>query len=107
LETIAKTGAAFPKATQALKETPKAWSPLDMVAGGAGAGMGSPTMMALATSRPVARSLLLSKAYQGLLANPKNYAPGLLESTLPLLQSDPLRRALPIAGGLLSADLSQ
>lgn len=107
LETAARVGAAFPKATQALKEAPKAWSPLDMVAGGAGVGMGSPTMVGLAAARPMARSLLLSKPYQGLLANPRSYAPGLLESALPAIDSQLVSRGLTFGGGLLGVQLGQ
>lgn len=107
LETAARVASAFPKATQALKEAPKAWSPLDMVAGGAGVGMGSPAMVGLAAARPVARSLLLSKPYQGLLANPRNYSPGLLETALPALDSQLVSRGLPFGGGLLGIQLSQ
>lgn len=107
LETAAKAGAAFPKATQSLKEAPKAWSPLDMVAGSAGMGMGSPAMVAMAAARPGVRSLLLSKGYQGLLANPQTYQRGLLEASLPALDNELVKRSLPFGGGLLGVQLSQ
>jgi hypothetical protein len=108
LKTIAEVGNAFPKATQALKESPKAVSPLDFAfGGGAGLATGNPLALATMAARPTARSLLLSKAYQGLLANPKSYSPGLLESALPALDNELVRRTLPGAGGLLGIQLSQ
>ena len=63
LRTIAETGQAFPKATQALKEAPKALSPLDMVVAGGGAASGNPLMMAW-LGRPLARNALLSGPVQ-------------------------------------------
>jgi hypothetical protein len=59
LRTIAETAQAFPKATQSLKEAPKALSPLDMVVAGGGAASGNPLMMAW-LGRPLARNALLS-----------------------------------------------
>jgi hypothetical protein len=56
LAQIAQAGSAFPKATQALKETPKAISPLDF----ATATLGAP----IALARPAARSAALSKLGQ-------------------------------------------
>lgn len=108
LKTIAEVANSFPKATQALKESPKAVSPLDFAFGG-GAGLATGNPMALATllARPAARSALLSKTYQGLLSNPQNYGAGLIESSLPALESELLRRALPVSGGLLGVQLSQ
>lgn len=63
LRTIAETAQAFPKATQALKEAPKALSPLDMVVAGGGAVSGNPLMMAW-LGRPIARNALLSGPVQ-------------------------------------------
>lgn len=107
LETVAKVSQAFPKATQALKEAPKAVSPLDFMAGLMGAGSTGPTGALAIGARPAVRSLLLSKGYQGLLGGPQSYGPGLLEQALPMLANEQMRRSLPIAGGLLSADLAQ
>lgn len=105
LRAIAEVGAAFPKATQALKEAPKAISPLDFFSGGSLAAMlGDPLALATVGLRPAARSLLLSKGYQGLLAKPASYAPGLLEQTLPALESQYISRLAP---GLLAANLAQ
>lgn len=63
LKTIAETAQAFPKSTQALKEAPKALSPLDMVVAGGGAVSGNPLMMAW-LGRPLARNALLSGPVQ-------------------------------------------
>lgn len=63
LRTIAETAGAFPKATQALKEAPKALSPLDMAVAAGGAVSGNPMMMAW-LGRPLARKALLSDPMQ-------------------------------------------
>ena len=105
LRTIAEVGAAFPKATQALKEAPKAVSPLDFAFGGGGAlATGNPLALATMAARPAARSLLLSRPYQSLLATPPSYSRGLLEASLPGLESQYLSRAMP---GLLAANFAQ
>lgn len=93
LRTIGEVAAAFPKALQSLKEAPKATSPLDWAL----AGFGNPLLLG---ARPVARSLLLSPAYQrAALAQPSG--PGAL-SQLPagLLDQDLTRRALPSLLGI-------
>lgn len=62
---LAQFGQAFPKATQALKEAPKTWSPLDMAfAGGTAIGTGNPMAALLLGARPLARSALLSGPVQ-------------------------------------------
>lgn len=100
LRTIAEFAAAFPKATQALKEAPKAWSPLDAMAGAGGIGMGSPALLAAAAGRPAARSLLLSAPYQA-AAMRGGASPGLL-TQLPaaVLDQQLIRNGMP---GLLGA----
>lgn len=107
LKTIAKAGAAFPKATQSLKEAPKAVSPLDYMAALIGTGSTGPMGAAAIAARPAVRSLVLSQPYQRLLGSPQSYGPGLLEQSLPLLQNEYVKRGLPAATGLLSANLSQ
>lgn len=107
LKTIAKAGASFPKATQSLKEAPKAVSPLDYMAALVGAGSTGPWGTVAIAARPAVRSMMLSQPYQRVLGSPQAYGPGLLEQALPTLQSDLMRRALPATGGLLSANLSQ
>jgi len=108
LRTIAEVANAFPKATQALKEAPKAISPLDFAfGGGAGVATGNPLALATMAARPASRALLLSKPYQAAFAMPQSYAPGLLESALPALENEMLRRTMPGVGGLLSANAAQ
>jgi hypothetical protein len=69
LETIAQTGMAFPKATQALKESYKAISPLDYATAAiGGTATGNPLMLATVAARPAARSLVLSRIYQSNLS---------------------------------------
>jgi hypothetical protein len=62
LKTIAQTAEAFPKATQALKESPKDLSPLDWATAGLGvAGTGGNPLAALGlVARPGVRQALLS-----------------------------------------------
>lgn len=98
LLTIAQMATAFPKATQALKETPKAFSPLDWAAaGGASMASANPLPMAAMFARPLARGYLLSQPAQraalqmpGLLGAPEEL--GLLTQaayrTAPLLATD-------------------
>lgn len=63
LRTIAETAQAFPRATQSLKEAPKALSPLDMLVAGGGAASGNPLLMTW-LARPVVRNALLSTPVQ-------------------------------------------
>ena len=107
LKTIAQAGSSFPKATQALKEAPKAVSPLDYMAALISAGSTGPMGAAAIAARPAVRSVMLSQPYQRMLGSPQSYGPGLLEQSLPLLQNGLLRRSLPATSGLLSANLSQ
>ena len=102
LLTVAQMGQAFPKATQALKEAPKAVSPLDFaVAGMTGAATANPLTLATVAARPMARSLLLSPVMQRAALQPQAFTPGMTG----LLGGEPVRQlggALG-AGGLLSA----
>jgi hypothetical protein len=62
---VAKIARAFPKATQALKEAPKAISPLDYgTAAITAAGTGNIAPLAMIGARPAIRSALLSKSVQ-------------------------------------------
>lgn len=111
LRTIAQVGQAFPKATQLLKEAPKAISPLDYATGAVTSiSTGSPSMIGALAARPAVRSLILSKPYQSTMLK-NSYVPGLLESNaLPMLASDTFGRAmvpLGITGGLLSVPANQ
>jgi hypothetical protein len=65
LKMIAQAAQAFPKATQALKESPKALSPLDYaMAVGTSAGTGNVLPLAMLGVRPAARAALLSNPGQ-------------------------------------------
>lgn len=65
LALIAQMGTAFPKATQSLKETAGAVSPLDwLFSGGAAMGGGGPAGAAMLLGRPAVRAALLSKPAQ-------------------------------------------
>ena len=67
LRTVAEVGQAFPKATQALKEAPKATSPLDWFGGtAAAAGTGNVLPLAAVAARPAVRAGLLSGPIQRL-----------------------------------------
>ena len=102
LLTVAQMGQAFPKATQALKEAPKATSPLDFAVAGMTAGAtANPLAMATVAARPVARSMLLSGPMQRAALQPQAFTPGMMG----LLGSDPLRQlgGSVGAGGLLAA----
>lgn len=106
LKTIAQMGQAFPKATQALKEAPKATSPLDWVmAMGTGAATQNPLMLATLGARPAARSLLLSQPMQRMAMQPNVMRPGMAG----LLSQEPTRMLGGPLGsaGLLSAYGSQ
>lgn len=100
LRTAAEAAMAFPKATQALKESPKATSPLDWaVAALTGTGTGNPLGLAMLGARPAVRSLLLSPMYQRAALQGQG-GPGLL-SQMPaaLLDQDLTRQMMP---GLLA-----
>ncbi len=99
LETIAQVGQAFPKATQALKEAPKAVSPLDWaLAAITGASTGNPATVAMLGARPAARALQLSGPYQRAMTT-NSYAPGLLDTVLlPNLSDDAMKLGLLGAG---------
>lgn len=84
LRTIAETATAFPQATQALKEAPKALSPLDMAVAAGGVGTGNP-MMAAWLGRPIARNMMLSGPVQARAIQPGG-AP-LTQATQRLLES--------------------
>lgn len=102
LLTVAQMGQAFPKATQALKEAPKATSPLDFAVAGMTAGAtANPLAMATVAARPVARSMLLSGPMQRAALQPQAFTPGMMG----LLGSEPLRQlgGSVGAGGLLAA----
>lgn len=100
IKTAAEAASSFPKATQALKETPKSLSPLDFAAAGgmlAGTG-GNPLAAAGLLARPGLRSALLSGPVQrNALANAGKVAgPNALAR---LLQNEPVSMPLGVLGG--------
>lgn len=111
LKDVAEFARAFPKAAQALKEAPKAVSPLDFAVGlTSTAGTGSPLALGLLGARPAARSLLLSQPMQKAAMKP-GYSPSMTSRVLPsLLDTEAFRlMAMPgmVSGGLLGANVSQ
>lgn len=64
LRLAAQTGLAFPKATQALKESPKTLSPLDWTVAGGGVLSGHPAGAIGLVARPATRAALLSSPVQ-------------------------------------------
>jgi chaperonin cofactor prefoldin len=100
---IAKTAKAFPKATQSLKEAPKAISPLDYgTAVIAAAGTGNVMPLALIGARPALRSTLLSKTVQNSAINNMAAKQSLASRILPkALDNDLVRKgAVPVGVAL-------
>lgn len=104
----ARVASAFPRATQQLKEAPKALSPLDYMGGLlTGTASGNPMLAAATFARPGVRSAILSAPYQRSLLN-QNTNPGALSTgLLDFAQSDALRRSLPGLLGFGAANASQ
>lgn len=101
LLTVAQAAQAFPKALQALKEAPKATSPLDWAVGAlGGTSTGNPLALATVAARPAVRSLLLSPAYQRAALQAQS-GPGLL-TQLPagLLDQNLTRNMMPGIWGI-------
>jgi hypothetical protein len=69
LLTIAQTGQSFPKATQALKESPKSISPLDVAFALSHAAGGKLGNLLTLGARPAARSIMLSSPMQNAALN--------------------------------------
>lgn len=81
LKTAAEFSKAFPKATQEIRDSIPATSPLDWYASvGASAASGSPLPMALAAARPTIRSMLLSDPYQAAMTQPSYNVGSLLRA---------------------------
>lgn len=111
LKDVAEFARAFPKAAQALKEAPKAVSPLDFAVGlTSTAGTGNPLALTLLGARPAARSLLLSGPVQRSALNP-GYSPSVTSRVLPsLLDTEAFKLfAMPstVSAGLLGANVGQ
>ena len=103
LLTAAKAAQGFPKATQALKEAPKALSPLDYaVAFGTGTATGNPLAAATLAARPLARNALLSSFAQSRALQQGAPAP-FSQATQAVLENrvaQMLARPVGITGGL-------
>lgn len=98
LKDVAKVATAFPKATQALKEAPKAISPLDFaVATATGASTMNPLSVLMLGARPAARTALLSSPVQRAALNPgyqasmaARFAPAAIDNQLFKLLAAPV-----------------
>lgn len=107
LKDVAKFSTAFPKATQALKETPKSVSPLDFaVAGTSAASTGNPLALALVGARPVARNALLSKFVQQAAMKP-GYKQSAMSRLAPAALDNELLRLLAAPVGMTLANGNQ
>lgn len=112
IKTAARAGQAFPKATQALKETPKSLSPLDFATAGLGlmGSGGNPLAVAGLIARPGARAALLSGPAQR-MALREAMSPQ-ANALARILQREPVALPMGVLSGLgganaLSAYLSQ
>lgn len=110
LKTIGSVAEAFPKATQALDTPYRAFSPLDLAAGGFGAGSANPLLLAAVAGRPGVRGALLSGPMQELLKRQaltgRSFTSGPILPNSPAWQRvlDEQRRALTGAGAGLLGD---
>jgi hypothetical protein len=95
LLTVAQAAQAFPKATQALKEAPKTFSPLDMAVS---AVRGDPLGLLTLGARPAARSILLSKPMQNAAVDAAQ-TPEPANALLRLLSNQDAALPLSITGG--------
>jgi hypothetical protein len=96
LQIIAQAGQAFPKATQALKETPKTFSPLDMALA---AMKNDPTALLTLGARPAARSIMLSGPVQNRMVNAMSQ-PAPANALTRILAQDYLTMPGGVAGGV-------
>jgi hypothetical protein len=95
LKTAAEAGEAFPKATQALKEAPKAVSPLDWAVGAmGGTATGNPLMLGALVARPAVRNVLLSAPLQRYAA--RDMGPSAINRLATPENALMLRRSLPV-----------
>lgn len=101
LETIARFGSAFPKATQNVEPLSGVLggTPLDWAMGaGASIGMGNPAYLAAAAARPAIRAGVLTPIGQKLLARPPSYGLPITNQALGLLQDPIVQQAIRSAG---------
>jgi hypothetical protein len=106
LRDVARFGAAFPKASQALKESPKATSPLDWGAAlAASAGTSSPLPMLMVGARPLAREAVLSGMAQR--AAMKDIGPGMVGTVAQNKLARLLAAPVGVQGGLAASELTR
>lgn len=101
LATVGQVAAAFPKATQALKEAPGALSPLDYLAGAVGGHFSLPGLAAIA-ARPAVRNVLLSSPYQSTMLTPGAGLAMPAANGLNALMQYGGQQALPVIGNALA-----
>jgi hypothetical protein len=108
IKTVAEFANAFPKATQNVKGSVTALSPLDYAAGGiSAASSGNPLALAAVAARPAVRKLLLSDFYQNRFAKLQN-DPSALQKIAPvLLDAEAVKRLTPQGLATLFAGTSQ
>lgn len=107
LKDVARFAQAFPKAAQSGVDVP-AYSVLDAAAGAGAVGTGNVPLAALPLLRPVARSAVLSPAYQRAMVNAPSYQQGLLTNAArKLVESQPYGLLSPQLGGLLAIQSAQ
>lgn len=103
LKDVAQFSTAFPKASQSLKEAPKAVSPLDFAfAGGSAVGTGNPLALLALGARPVARNVLLSGPVQKAALNP-GFSPSVASRLAPAALDNQLLRLLAAPSGMTGA----
>lgn len=107
LRTVAETAQAFPKATQTLKEAPKALSPLDFaVATMTGAATANPMAALLLGARPLARNVMLSGPVQSRALRQSTPVP-YTQATQKLLENRLMQALLGPAGTATGLEVAQ
>lgn len=100
LRDVAEFATAFPKASQALKEAPKAVSPLDFAfAGGSAVSTGNPLALLAVGARPAARSVLLSGPVQRAALTP-GFTPPVASRLAPAALDNKIFRLLAAPSGI-------
>lgn len=103
LKDVAQFATAFPKASQALKEAPKAISPLDWaVSVGSTAATGNVLAPLMVGARPAVRNALLSPLVQRASLNP-GFAPSAMSQMAPAALDNQLLRLLAAPSGITGA----
>jgi hypothetical protein len=107
MKQVAEFSQAFPKATQSLKEAPKAISPLDWaVAGSTAVGTGNVLPLAMVGARPAVRNALLSGPVQARALQQTRPVP-FTQATQAMLENELARALLAPVGIAAGANLGQ